>query len=255
MRVLVVGAGIGGLGAAIAFAQREVDVDLVEVKPAFSVYGVGINQPANSLRALKALGILDACLTVGYQFDKADFYAADGEHLTTVPYGFTTTDVPCNNALARVDLHNALIARAEELGIKIQYGTTVETSTDRGDGVDVLLTDGRRELYDLVVGACRGAGFEPRAGQEAAHMQTVVGLVAAGAGVSLVPASVAGRGEDGVAYRPLRDETPPARIAVALRLGNPSHTVGAFLRVVDEVRARGRPSEEPGPQARHEVRE
>jgi 2-polyprenyl-6-methoxyphenol hydroxylase-like FAD-dependent oxidoreductase len=140
VRVLVVGAGIGGLGAAIALGQRGVDVDLVEVKPSFSVYGVGINQPANSLRALKTLGVLDACVAAGYQFDKADFYAADGEHLTTVPYGFTTADVPCNNALARVDLHNALIARAEELGIKIAYGTTVED-----------LTDGRRQTYDLVV--------------------------------------------------------------------------------------------------------
>lgn len=42
-----------------------------------------------------------------------------------------------------------------------------------------------------VVNACRGAGFEPRAVEEAAHMQTIVGLVAAGAGVSLVPTSVA----------------------------------------------------------------
>ena len=80
-------------------------------------------------------------------------------------------------------------------------------------------------FYDLVVGACRGTGFEPRVSQEAAHMQTVVGLVAAGAGVSLVPASVAKRGGDGVAYRPLQDEAPSAKIALAWRLGNPSHTV------------------------------
>ena len=68
-------------------------------------------------------------------------------------------------------------------------------------------------------------------------MQTVVGLVAAGAGVSLVPASVAKLGGDGVAYRPLEGGTPPARIAVAWRLGNPLHTVEAFLRVIEEVGA------------------
>lgn len=90
-------------------------------------------------------------------------------------------------------------------------------------------------FYDLAVGACRGAGFEPRVAQEAAHMQTIVGLVAAGAGVSLVPASVAKLGEDGVTYRPLEGGAPPARIAVAWRLGNPSHTVEAFLRVAEEM--------------------
>lgn len=94
-------------------------------------------------------------------------------------------------------------------------------------------------FYDLAVDACRGAGFEPRVSQEATHMQTIVGLVAAGTGVSLVPVSVAEHRKTGVAYRPLEDETPPARIAVASRLGNPSHTVGAFLRIVEELDVRG----------------
>ena len=72
MKVLVQGAGIGGLGAAIALRQRGIDVDLVEIKPEFSVYGVGINQPANSLRALRSLGVLDEILAVGYQFGRTD---------------------------------------------------------------------------------------------------------------------------------------------------------------------------------------
>lgn len=66
-------------------------------------------------------------------------------------------------------------------------------------------------------------------------MQTIVGLVAAGAGVSLVPASVAQYPGDGVTYRPLEGGVPSARIAVAWRLSNPSHTVEAFLRIVEEV--------------------
>ena len=45
-KVLIVGAGIGGLGAGAALAQRGVDVEIVEIKPEPNVYGVGINQPA-----------------------------------------------------------------------------------------------------------------------------------------------------------------------------------------------------------------
>ena len=151
MKVLVVGAGIGGLGAAIALAQRGIDVDVVEVKPEFSVYGVGINQPANSLRALQSLGVLQQCLAVGYQFDQCDFYGSDGEHLVNIPYGFSCVDVPCNNALSRLDLHRILLERTEDVGIKVHYNTSVRDFIDRGDAVETELTDGRHDVYDLVV--------------------------------------------------------------------------------------------------------
>ncbi len=151
MKVLVVGAGIGGLGAAIALRQRGHDVDLVEVKPEFSVYGVGINQPANSLRALQALGVLDKVLAVGYQFDDLDFYDGMGEHIVHITYALGGDDVPANNALSRLDLAHILIDATERHDVKINYGTTVERLTDTGGAVDVLLTNGRRESYDLVV--------------------------------------------------------------------------------------------------------
>ena len=63
MKVLVVGAGIGGLGAAIALRERGFAVDVVEIKPELSVYGVGINQPANHRRWLDLMAdFLDAHL-------------------------------------------------------------------------------------------------------------------------------------------------------------------------------------------------
>lgn len=42
-------------------------------------------------------------------------------------------------------------------------------------------------LYDLAIAACRKAGFTPHLAQEAIQMQTILGLVAAGLGVALVP--------------------------------------------------------------------
>jgi 2-polyprenyl-6-methoxyphenol hydroxylase-like FAD-dependent oxidoreductase len=49
-RILVVGGGVGGLTAAAAFAQRGVDVVLIERRPSFDVPGVGLGRPANALR-------------------------------------------------------------------------------------------------------------------------------------------------------------------------------------------------------------
>jgi len=61
-------------------------------------------------------------------------------------------------------------------------------------------------LNARVLDACRRAGFEPQPVQEDVWlMQTSLGLVAAGLGVALVPASVRRLNRTGVAFRPLRD--------------------------------------------------
>ncbi len=49
-RVVVVGGGVGGLSAAIAFAQQGSEVLLIEKATTFDVPGVGLGQPANALR-------------------------------------------------------------------------------------------------------------------------------------------------------------------------------------------------------------
>jgi len=143
MRVLVVGAGIGGLGAAAALGHRGHDVDVVEIKPDFAVYGVGINQPANSLRALQSLGVLAECLDAGYRFDRTSFFDQHGAHVVTITSALGGSDVPANNALSRLDLHQALVGAADRAGVKVTYGTTVEALDDEGDTVHVALSDGR----------------------------------------------------------------------------------------------------------------
>ncbi|MER6093539.1 LysR substrate-binding domain-containing protein [Streptomyces bluensis] len=69
----------------------------------------------------------------------------------------------------------------------------------------------RREgpwLYDLITAYCRGAdGTLPTVVQEAVMMQTITALVAAGTGISLVPASQQAISREGLTYRPLAD--PP----------------------------------------------
>ncbi|MFX7776639.1 LysR substrate-binding domain-containing protein, partial [Acinetobacter baumannii] len=44
-------------------------------------------------------------------------------------------------------------------------------------------------LYDAIIAACRAAGFSPRIGQEAPRMPSTLSLVAAGLGISIIPAS------------------------------------------------------------------
>jgi DNA-binding transcriptional LysR family regulator len=82
---------------------------------------------------------------------------------------------------------------------------------------------------DLVTGFCLRAGFTPRVVQEALQMQTVIGLVSAGIGVALVPDSARMIGLPGVVYRPLRERTPFARIALAWRRADGSPVLAGFV--------------------------
>lgn len=72
-------------------------------------------------------------------------------------------------------------------------------------------------LHDVIVDACRGSGFEPIFGQQAPQLASVVNLVAAEFGVSLVPASVCQIRIDGVAYADIHGDDISISLAIASR--------------------------------------
>jgi 2-polyprenyl-6-methoxyphenol hydroxylase-like FAD-dependent oxidoreductase len=150
-KVLIVGAGIGGLGAGAALAQRGIEVDIVEITPEPNVYGVGINQPANSLRALKALGVLDEVRAIGFEFDRTEFNDHHGNLVVSVPSGLGGDGIPANTGLTRRDLHSILIGAADRAGAQTRYATTVVDITDDDGAAAVTLSDGTEAEYDLVV--------------------------------------------------------------------------------------------------------
>jgi len=57
-------------------------------------------------------------------------------------------------------------------------------------------------LHDAIVAACLRAGFSPNIGQEAPRIASTLGLVAAGLGVSIVPASMQRMNVEGVTFVP-----------------------------------------------------
>ncbi|WOH80771.1 LysR substrate-binding domain-containing protein [Bradyrhizobium sp. BEA-2-5] len=82
----------------------------------------------------------------------------------------------------------------------------------------------------LIVAACQAAGFTPRLAQEVLHLQTAIGLIAAGVGVSLVPEAAAraqtGRG---VAYIALAAPAVSAPLTIAWRDEDVSPAVQRLL--------------------------
>lgn len=90
-------------------------------------------------------------------------------------------------------------------------------------------------LHDVAVGACRVAGFEPALGQPAPQIASILSLVSAELGVSLVPVSMCQLGMRGVVYRRLRDPEPTVGLAVAYPRHRPPQPVLNFDRVIRQA--------------------
>jgi DNA-binding transcriptional LysR family regulator len=92
------------------------------------------------------------------------------------------------------------------------------------------------EMYDAIVERCRAAGFSPRIVQEAPQAHTLLGLVAAGLGVSILVRSYrALRGGD-VVFVPIRGEK--STLYLAWRSDRPSAARDNFLAVARQIAKR-----------------
>ena len=83
--------------------------------------------------------------------------------------------------------------------------------------------------YDAIVDACRTAGFEPIIGQVAPHFTSIVNLVSAELGVSIVPASMMQVRVTGIVYRRIAGLSPTTQLALAYRRGETSPVVRNFI--------------------------
>jgi DNA-binding transcriptional LysR family regulator len=84
-------------------------------------------------------------------------------------------------------------------------------------------------FYEQIINICQQAGFRPKVSQEAVQMETIIGLVAAGMGIAIVPTSLQNFHRGGVIYRPLKEEIPDTGLYLTWRQHDSSPVVRAFL--------------------------
>jgi salicylate hydroxylase len=116
--IAIIGAGIGGLTAAVALLQRGIDVDVYEQAPALCETGAGVQISANSTRVLMALGLERDLLDVRF--------VPTGKEIRLWNTGTTWTPFDLGAAslerygapyvtLHRADLHELLARAVREL--------------------------------------------------------------------------------------------------------------------------------------------
>ena len=170
LHAIVVGAGIGGLTAALVLARKGLRVSVHERAPAFSEIGAGIQISPNASRLLCALGLEPGLRELASAPAAIEMRSWRGERLFTQALGVVAEQRFCAPYLNlhRADLHRLLVdAIAGEARIELQLGAAVATVEQAGEIVRLQLENGQTRQADLVIGAdgirsaVRGALFGP----------------------------------------------------------------------------------------------
>ncbi|MBZ4399014.1 LysR family transcriptional regulator [Myxococcus sp. MISCRS1] len=93
-------------------------------------------------------------------------------------------------------------------------------------------------LHDLVTSMCLAAGFSPNIRQEARSWPSVVGMVEAGLGLTIAPASSQALCPKGVVFRPLSGAPGHAELVVAFPGRRPSPAAQHFRALAHETVSR-----------------
>lgn len=86
-------------------------------------------------------------------------------------------------------------------------------------------------LHDHVMGLASQAGFAPRVAQEAREGVTILALIAAGTGISILPDTYRNASVPGVVHRPIAGPASTSRLLLAWRAGDAKPLLGRFLEM------------------------
>ncbi|MBP2184492.1 FAD-dependent oxidoreductase [Amycolatopsis magusensis] len=152
-RVVVAGAGIAGLAAALRLHRAGRDVLVVERAPGRRSSGYMVNLLGVGYDAAEELGLLPALAARDLGAFTSILVKADGREKFTVPAAVAQAAVgPRMLTVFRGDLESVLYEEVRS-AVEIRFGTTVREFTQDADEVRISLSDGTSERADLLVGA------------------------------------------------------------------------------------------------------
>lgn len=155
-RVIVVGAGIGGLVLARALGQLGAAVELVEVAETPRAVGAGITLGANAMRILSGLGLGEEVTRRGRSITAGAITDSEGRVLSSASLDEIEARYGRSVAIARPALHEALGAGLfqEDGGlVRTHFGTTLARYEESPEGIEVELQNGTRLRGRALVGA------------------------------------------------------------------------------------------------------
>jgi 2-polyprenyl-6-methoxyphenol hydroxylase-like FAD-dependent oxidoreductase len=153
VRVVIIGAGIGGLAAALAVYRRDITLTVYEQSDALREQGAGLWLWANALHALRRLGVEADVRRLGIAGNPGQIRSSDGTPIVGL-VAAEERDLPAS--AATIAVHRADLLRALYAALPpdvVHFGARFVASTVTQDGVTAHFADGRAVHGDVLVGA------------------------------------------------------------------------------------------------------
>lgn len=149
-RILIAGAGIGGLTAAAALTRAGFAVTVCERAAEIRPVGAGLSLQPNAVAALRTLGLADRIVAAGERSGPAAILEPSGRVISRMDISaFWREEVGVT--VHRATLHRLLLAAAGDA--RVELGAAVAGVETVAAGVRLHLEDGRRIEGDLLIGA------------------------------------------------------------------------------------------------------
>jgi 2-polyprenyl-6-methoxyphenol hydroxylase-like FAD-dependent oxidoreductase len=151
MKILIVGAGIGGMALAALLRQRGIQVSLIERKRSLAEAGYMLTLYPMGSRVLHGLGIFDAFVKRSSEFRYYEVSNGHGEVLHRFDLTSLGESVGYTGQILRRDLLEILQSAAPDVPLLLNTG--LKSIAEKGDKVVVTDTNGTVREFDGVVGA------------------------------------------------------------------------------------------------------
>jgi len=157
MKIAIVGGGIGGLAAAIAFAKSGNKVVVLEKRDEFTEFGAGIQLAPNAFHALDYLGVGDQVRELAVQIDELRLMdGLTGKKITHLPLGKEYQDKFENPYMVvhRTDLYYPLleVCKANDL-IELRTSCSVIGYQKNKINAKVIMSNNDYVAADMIIGA------------------------------------------------------------------------------------------------------
>lgn len=155
-KIVIAGAGIGGLCAALALARRNFEVVIYEQSSQLGEVGAGLQLSPNAMHVLEALGVTDEVNAKAFRPASAVMrHYQTGKTYFTVPLGNTVAQKYGANYqhIHRADLHTILYNACKKMKVNIHLGKGVQSYQQTPQKLSIQLSDHVSVEADLLIGA------------------------------------------------------------------------------------------------------
>jgi FAD-dependent urate hydroxylase len=152
MKIIIVGAGIGGLTAHLVCRRAGFEVEHYERQPELGPAGAGIVLWSNGVKVLLTLGLGDRLREIGHALERVVTRTNNGDPLTEMPVGELERKLGAPvYPVSRTDLQNLLVDAVGPGALKL--GAKCARVEQTAGSATAYFEDGHRATGDVVLGA------------------------------------------------------------------------------------------------------